>query len=263
MCGTCPATTARSRRGRCRCPASPTSRSISRSARSGAASCGRHCAAAPGWATSRACCARNRRAAARSTAPSSPPTLLGHGVDTVHANVLLTGGSQQGLDTVLRALTRPGDVLAVDALTYPGIKLLAAAHGLKLAPVPIRADGPDLDALDVLCRTRPVRAIYAAPTMHNPLGWVLGAGQRERIVAAARAGESLIVEDGTYAFLEPAPPPPLQALAPERTCYVAGLSKNVAAGLRFGFAVVPDAHVAAVVRQLRAAAWGAPTLVTS
>lgn len=189
--------------------------------------------------------------------------LLGHGVDTVPANVLLTGGSQQGLDTVLRALTRPGDVLAVDALTYPGIKLLAAAHGLKLAPVPIRADGPDLDALDALCRTRPVRAIYAAPTVHNPLGWVLSAGQRERIVAAARAGDSLLVEDGTYAFLESAPPPPLQALAPERTFYVAGLSKNVAAGLRFGFTVVPDAHVATVIRQLRAAAWGGPTLVTS
>ncbi|WP_426513881.1 PLP-dependent aminotransferase family protein [Dactylosporangium sp. McL0621] len=189
--------------------------------------------------------------------------LLGRGIDTAPANVLLTGGTQQGLDTVLRALTRPGDLLAVDALTYPGIRLLAAAHGLRLLPVPGTAAGPDLDALDALCRTRPVRAIYAMPTVHNPLGWVLTARQRERVVAAARAGDCLIVEDGTYAFLEPAPPPPLQALAPERTCYVAGLSKNVAAGLRFGFAVLPAAHVAAAVRQLRTAAWGAPALVTA
>lgn len=189
--------------------------------------------------------------------------LLDRGIDTAPANVLLTGGTQQALDAVLRALTRPGDVLAVDALSYPGITLLASAYGLDLAPVPVTATGPDLDRLDQLCRTRPVRAIYAMPTVHNPLGWVLDRGRRDRLVAIARAAGCLIVEDGTYAFLDAAPPPPLQALAPERTCYVAGLSKNVATGLRFGFAVVPDRHVDAVTRSLRAATWGVPGVVTA
>jgi DNA-binding transcriptional MocR family regulator len=189
--------------------------------------------------------------------------LLGRGIDTAPANVLLTSGAQQALDTVLRALTRPGDVLAVDALTYPGITLLASAHGLDLAPIPVTAAGPDLNALDQLCRTRPVRAIYAIPTVHNPLGWVLDPEQRARLVATARACDCAIVEDGTYAFLEAAPPPPLQALAPERTCYLAGLSKNVATGLRFGFAVVPDRHARAVTRSMRVAAWGAPGLISA
>ncbi|GIH70106.1 aminotransferase-like domain-containing protein [Sphaerimonospora thailandensis] len=189
--------------------------------------------------------------------------LLDRGIDTAPANVLLTGGTQQALDVVLRALTRPGDVLAVDALSYPGIKLLASAHGLDLAPIPVTATGPDHDALDRLCRTRPVRAIYAMPTVHNPLGWVLDRDQRARLVAMARAADSMIVEDGTYAFLEAAPPPPLQALAPERTCYVAGLSKNVATGLRFGFAVVPDRYGEAVTRSLRAASWGVAGLITA
>ncbi|MFB9451536.1 PLP-dependent aminotransferase family protein [Dactylosporangium vinaceum] len=186
--------------------------------------------------------------------------LLGRGVDTAPANVLLTGGTQAALDTVLGAVTRPGDVLAVDALTYPGIRLLAAAHGLRLAPIPVTAAGPDLGALP---RRTPVRAVYAIPTVHNPLGWVLGRRERARIVEFARARDCLIVEDGTYAFLEPSAPPPLQALAPERTCYVAGLSKNVAAGLRFGFAVLPDAHTAAAIRRLRTTTWGSPPLVTA
>ncbi|GGK72256.1 putative transcriptional regulator, GntR family protein [Planomonospora parontospora subsp. parontospora] len=189
--------------------------------------------------------------------------LLGRGIDVAPANVLLTGGTQQALDVTLRALTRPGDVLAVDALSYPGIRLLAAAQGLDLAPVPVTAAGPDLAALDRLCRTRPVRAIYTIPTVHNPLGWVLDRERRAGLAAVARAADCVIVEDGTYAFLEAAPPPPLQALAPERTCYVAGLSKNVATGLRFGFAVVPDRHVRAVTRSLRAAAWSVPALVAA
>ncbi|WP_328686041.1 aminotransferase-like domain-containing protein [Streptomyces sp. NBC_00343] len=189
--------------------------------------------------------------------------LLGRGIDTVPDNVLLTSGAQQALDTVLRTLTRPGDALAVDELSYPGIKLIASAHGLDLVPVPCAVAGPDLAALDRLCRSRSVRAIYTMPTVHNPLGWVLTREQRERLAALARAHDCLIVEDGTYAFLEPSPPPPLQALAPERTCYVAGLSKNVAPGLRFGFAVLPGRHLTAATTGLRGAAWGAPGIVTA
>ncbi|MFG3587338.1 PLP-dependent aminotransferase family protein [Streptomyces sp. NPDC047990] len=189
--------------------------------------------------------------------------LLERGIDTVPDNVLLTSGSQQALDMVLRTLALPGDVLAVDALSYPGIKLLASAHSLKLAPVPVTATGPDLDTLDQMCRARPVRAIYTIPTVHNPLGWVLDREQRERLANLARLHDCLLIEDGTYAFLESSPPPPLQAFAPERTCYVAGLSKNVAPGLRFGFAVVPDRHLEAATSGLRAAAWGAPGVITA
>ncbi|MER7498925.1 PLP-dependent aminotransferase family protein [Nonomuraea pusilla] len=189
--------------------------------------------------------------------------LLERGIDAAPADVLLTGGTQQALDVVLRALTRPGDVLAADALSYPGIRLLAAAHGLDLAPVPVTPSGPDLDALDRLCRARQVRAIYTMPTVHNPLGWVLDAERRARLAALARAAGCLVIEDGTYAFLETAAPPPLRELAPERTCYVASLSKNVATGLRFGFAVVPARHAAALTGALRTTTWGTPGLVTA
>ncbi|MER7755352.1 PLP-dependent aminotransferase family protein [Kitasatospora sp. NPDC097643] len=189
--------------------------------------------------------------------------LLTRGIDTAPENVLLTSGAQQALDCVLRTLTRPGDVLAVDALSYPGVKLLAAAHGLDLAPVPVTPAGPDLDALDRLCRARPVRAVYTMPTVHNPLGWVLDRPQRDRLADLARVHDCLLVEDGTYAFLEAAPPPPLHALAPDRTCYLAGLSKNLAPGLRFGFAVLPTRLLKAATASLRAAAWGAPGLVTA
>ncbi|TDV56316.1 PLP-dependent aminotransferase family protein [Actinophytocola oryzae] len=189
--------------------------------------------------------------------------LLDRGLDVPPAQVVLTGGAQHALDTILRCTTRPGDVVAVDALTYPGLKLVAGVQGLDLAPVPVTPSGPDLEALDRLCRDRPVRAAYVIPTLHNPLGWVLDHEQRERLAHIARTRDLLLVEDGTYAYLDPDAPPPLQTYAPERTCYLASLSKNVAAGLRFGFAVLPPHRVDAARTVLRASTWGLPTIVTT
>ncbi len=99
------------------------------------------------------------------------------------------------------------------------------------------------------------------PTVHNPLGHVLGLADRERIVALARAHDLLLVEDGTHAFLAPDAPPPLRALAPERTLHVGSLSKNLATGLRIGYLVAPDAHLPALTRLLRVSTWGTPPLI--
>ncbi|TLH64978.1 PLP-dependent aminotransferase family protein [Mycolicibacterium cosmeticum] len=186
--------------------------------------------------------------------------LLGHGIDVAPRSVVLTAGGQQGLDAVLGAVAPPGSVVAVDALTYPGLKLLAAARRIELAPVPVDTDGPDLDALARLCASRRVAAIFTMPTLHNPLGLVLKIAERQRIAELARRRDAVVIEDATYAFLDPAAPQPIQALAPERTFYVGGMSKSLAPGLRFGFVVTPDAHRDAVIRSLRAASWGTSTV---
>lgn len=189
--------------------------------------------------------------------------LLSRGIDVPPANVLITNGSQQGLDAALDATTRPGDVIAVGDLSYPGMRMLAQSRKHDFAPVPVGSDGPDLDALDRVVAQRRVRAIYSEPTMHNPMSWVLSLEQRERIVEIARRHDVMLIEDGTYAFLAPDAPPPLQALAPERTVYVASLSKNFATGLRFGFMVAPDALIEGLRSGLRASTYGAPSIVTA
>jgi DNA-binding transcriptional MocR family regulator len=83
----------------------------------------------------------------------------------------------------------------VDALTYPGFRVLAHTLGLDLAPLPVTGAGPDLDVLERLCRRRRVRAVYTMPTLHNPLGWVLDDDRRARLVSIARRHRVTIVED--------------------------------------------------------------------
>ena len=129
---------------------------------------------------------------------------------------------------------------------------------LELVPLPATPDGPDLDALGRLCAPAPVRAIYAMPTLHNPLGWVMPAPAARGLVEIARQHGLLIIEDASYAFLAEQPPPPLAALAPEITVYVSGLSKSVATGLRVGFVSAPAALVPAIERAIRATTWNTP-----
>lgn len=182
----------------------------------------------------------------------------------VSANqVAIVDGAQHGLATTVMALLQPGDVVAVDALTYPGFKVLAEAQRLELAPIAAAGQGPDLDALEALCKRRRVRAVYAMPTLHNPLGWVMAASRRRQLVAIARRHGLLIIEDAAYAFLAPDPPAPLAALAPESTVYVSGLSKSVATGLRVGFVAAPAAWLPKIERAIRATTWNTPGVMTA
>ena len=177
--------------------------------------------------------------------------------------VMLVDGAQHGLATTVMALLRPGDLVAVDSLTYPGFKLLAEAHRLELLPIRAAGEGPDLRELDAACKRRRVRAIYTMPTLHNPLGWVMGITRRRELVSIARRHGLLIIEDAAYAFLADDAPIPLAALAPEATVYVSGFSKSVATGLRVGFVAAPDALVPKIERAIRATTWNTPGVMTA
>lgn len=189
--------------------------------------------------------------------------LASRGVTAEAARVMIVDGAQHGLAVTVSALLQPGDVVAVDALTYPGFKILADMHRLELAALPHAGQGPDPDALERLCKRRRVRALYTMPTLHNPLGWVMSASQRRRLAAVVRRHGLLAIEDGAYAFLAKDAPAPLAALAPEATVYVSCLSKSVATGLRFGFVAAPQPWVPKLERAIRATTWSTPGLTTA
>ncbi|KAB0488008.1 DNA-binding transcriptional regulator, MocR family, contains an aminotransferase domain [Pseudomonas reinekei] len=185
------------------------------------------------------------------------------GLNVSAEQVLIVSGAQHGLAVVMMTLLKPGDVIAADALTYPGFKTLAETLHLEVLPIPVTANGPDLSALDKLCRSRPVRAVYSMPTLHNPLGWVMDTAQRERLVAIARQHDLMIIEDAAYAFLAENPPLPVAEMAPERTVYVSGLSKNIATGFRVGFVAAPLHWVAGFERTVMATTWNTPGVMTA
>ena len=180
-------------------------------------------------------------------------------------DVLIANGAQHGLSVAVMGLLKPGDVAAVDALTYPGFKALAGLYHLELVAIPASASAsvPDLTALRHICQHRCLRAVYTMPTLHNPLGWVMKDARRRELALIARTFDLLIIEDAAYAFLARRPPPPLATYAPERTVYVTGFAKSIATGLRVGAVVCPAGMRSALERAIRATTWNTPSLMVS
>ncbi|MDR3516256.1 MAG: PLP-dependent aminotransferase family protein [Azospirillaceae bacterium] len=183
-----------------------------------------------------------------------------HGIDAKPESVLLIGGAQAGMAVAFAALTRPGDLVLTECLTYFGMKSVAASLGLKLEGVAIDDHGLIPDAFDAACR-QGARALYTVPTLQNPTATIQPAERRAEIVAIARRYGVAIVEDDVFGFLVENQPPPLQTLAPDLVILLRSLSKSVAAGLRIGHLVAPPRLVPRLEAQIRALYYGVPQLM--
>jgi DNA-binding transcriptional MocR family regulator len=172
-------------------------------------------------------------------------------------HVVLTAGAQHALAVAVSAVTRPGDTIIVEELTYAGIRLLAQQMHLKLRGVSMDAEGLRPDALDAACRTTRARVLYCMPRLQNPTSAVMSDKRRRLIAAIAEKYRLTVIEDDTYGFLSPEKVP-LATLISARTIFVSSLSKSLFPGLRLGCAV----STPAMVEKLTAAVW-ASMIMTS
>ncbi len=191
-------------------------------------------------------------------------TWLGwHGLAAEADSVLVVNGAQHGLAVALGGLTRPGDTVLCDALTFPGLMGLCGLLGLTPRPVPADEEGMDPEALDSLCRNQGAAALYVMPTLHNPTTAVWSPERRAAVAAVARRHDLAVVEDDLGGLLPSRRPAPLAAHAPENTCFVSSVSKLLGAGLRTGYVHAPARYRAAVARALRTTVWMASPLAAA
>lgn len=197
----------------------------------------------------------DRQAGAEWLAPRLP--------DLPPSRVLVCPGIQSALLALLSTLTRPGDAVCCEALTYPGIKALAAQLGVRLIGLAMDDEGLLPEAFEQACRQQAPKALYCNPTLLNPTTAVLSRARRVALGQIARHHGIPIIEDDAYALLPSVAPPPLAHAAPELTFYVSGMAKHVGAGLRIAYLVAPDAAQATrLAATLRAMAVMASPLTT-
>jgi DNA-binding transcriptional MocR family regulator len=175
--------------------------------------------------------------------------------------LILTTGGQHADFLALQTLIRPGEAVASDALTYPGMIAAARQLGLKHLPVPMDREGMRPDALEKLCQRQRIRLIYLMPEHNNPTAIQMSEARRRAIVELARRYDLLILEDGVQ-YVSPAlRGTPFYRLAPERSLYIFSVSKILAGGLRFGALRAPTALIPQLSAGLRAECWSTPGLM--
>ncbi|MCW5636296.1 MAG: PLP-dependent aminotransferase family protein [Rubrivivax sp.] len=166
--------------------------------------------------------------------------LTGMGLDAKASRVLITTGSQQGLDLVAKVLIDPGSAVAVESPTYLGALQAFAPFEPEFRAVEGDDDGPDPRALrDV----RGARFLYLLPNFQNPSGRCLTAARRDALAAACADIGLPVVEDNPYGDLwyDTPPPAPLAARLGEGAVYLGSFSKVLAPGLRLGYVLAPRA----------------------
>ncbi len=161
--------------------------------------------------------------------------------DVDPAQVLITTGSQQGLDLIAKVLLDPGSKVLVETPTYLGA--LQAFSPMEPQAVSVASDHEGVLANDLRAKAKDARFIYLLPNFQNPTGHTMSEARRAAVSAVAAEAGLPIVEDNPYGELwfDQPPPAPLTARNPEGGIYLGSFSKVLAPGLRLGFLVAPKA----------------------
>ncbi|MFD9738031.1 PLP-dependent aminotransferase family protein [Umezawaea sp. NPDC059074] len=182
-------------------------------------------------------------------------------------DVVVTVGSQMGLDMVTRIFVDPGDVVLAEGPSYVGALGSFAAYQAQVVHVAMDADGlvPQAlrEALAAVERSgRRVKFLYTIPNFHNPAGVTLSIARRAEVLEICRQAGVLVVEDNPYGLLgfDGQTYPALRSTDPDNVVYLGSFSKTFAPGLRVGWVLAPHAVREKLVLAAESATLCPPTL---
>ena len=173
--------------------------------------------------------------------------------------VLITTGSQQGLDLVAKVLIDEGSTVLVETPTYLGA--LQAFTPMEPNIVSVDSDAEGVDVEDLAAKADGARFLYVLPNFQNPTGRSMSEARRQALVERAAAIGLPLVEDNPYGDLwfDQPPPKPLTARNPEGCIYLGSFSKVLAPGLRLGYVIAPKAIMPKLLQAKQAADLHSPS----
>jgi DNA-binding transcriptional MocR family regulator len=186
--------------------------------------------------------------------------LSGRGAKAAPDDVVIVNGGQQAVSVLLSALLQPGEIMAVEELTDPGIKFLAGNRHLDVKGLPIDAQGLIPEGFEAACRSGPLRALVCCPNHHAPTLAVMPVERRKAIADIAIRHDVILIEDDVYGGFVETALPALSSFAPEHSFYVTSLSKLVCPGLRIGYIATPPGRARDLIPGLGATTWMAALL---
>ncbi|WP_282942874.1 PLP-dependent aminotransferase family protein [Paenibacillus sp. RC67] len=162
------------------------------------------------------------------------------GVTAAPEQILITNGTQQGLDLIARTFIGNGDVVVTEAPTYPGAIDVFRGRGAIILSVPVDSEGMRVDLLQNLCDKYKPKMIYITAPFHNPTGTVMSPKRQRQILEIAQNIQCIIIEDDSCSeiYYGKKPPAPIKKMDfSGHVIYLKGLSKILAPGCRIGLLV--------------------------
>lgn len=154
-------------------------------------------------------------------------------------NLVTTTGCMEALNLALRAVTRPGDLIALESPTYYGFLQILQSLGLRALEIPTHPrSGISLEALELALAEHPVKAVLMMANVSNPIGATLSDAAKKRLVELLAAKKVPLIEDHIYAELQFDSPAPRPAQAFDRSGNVmlcSSFSKTLSPGLKVGW----------------------------
>lgn len=178
--------------------------------------------------------------------------------------VLLTGSGSQATDLICRLLLRPGDTVLLDDPCYFNFQALLRVHGVRVVSVPFTPDGPDLAAFAAALQAHRPRLYLTNSALHNPTGATISARSAHHLLVLAARHDLTIIEDDTFAALEPDPSPRLAVLdGLARVIRTGSFSKTLSASVRCGYVIARPDVIEALTDLQVATNFGGPSPISA
>lgn len=189
--------------------------------------------------------------------------LKARGIVLTSSDLMITSGTQQGIDLVARTFIGPGDTVYLEAPSYTGAIDVFAGRGAEMIFVPTDKDGMRVDILTKMCDQRPPKLIYTIPTFQNPSGVTMSTERRQRLLELARSYRCLIIEDDPFTDLYFHTPPPrsIKSMDTEgHVVYMKSFSKVLAPGCRIAAVAAGGNILSRLIAAKSASDLGSPLL---
>lgn len=169
--------------------------------------------------------------------------------------ILITSGSQQGLDLIGKVLVNKNDNVVIEEPGYLGAIQALSMYQPNYISVPLLANGIDVEMLQKVCEQNKVKLMYSVPNFQNPSGLSYAEDVRNNVAHIFKTHGGIIVEDNPYGDLRfsGTKPPSFYALLPEQTLLLGSFSKTIVPGFRLGWIVAPVAIMDKLITAKQAA----------
>lgn len=164
-------------------------------------------------------------------------------LDVPIKNILITNGSQQGLDLLGKTVLNDGDGVVIEEPGYLGAIQAFSLYRPTFLPVPVSDEGMDVEELGAVLFTHRPKLIYTVPNFQNPSGISYPEKNRRDLSKMIEGADTILIEDDPYGDLRFSgfAQPSFKELLPGNAVLLGSFSKTLVPGLRLGWIVADSA----------------------